>query len=753
MSNEPSASPKMKMSRRAFTRLGVLTAGVAAAGVPGFVFADRADAITGQNVLNAIPTMSFKHGAALNTTAEINKIKASIRAKQEPQYSNFQKLVTSSLASLDYTPHPVAAVSQGVSGASDVGGFALLTDSEAAYSLALTWLLTGDAVYADKAVSVLNAWSSTLVSIGGANWMLLAAWSGSSAPLAAEMLRGYAGWAAADKARYRDMLNNIYMPILNKRYGFGNREFAVINALLAIGTFNEDRAAFYQGVYHWLSYLPCYIYLTSDGPQPLVADYWVTEPTNDQYYAMHANIFPDPADSWVYQSNAHPPGFGDDQTALVNSYKSGDPTPLWNGMSATAGGWVNGACAETLRDLGHVENSVSEIFAPAELARVQGFDIYSANKTRLAAFMELQSSLRLGGTMPGGYTVVSAQGISPVYETAYNQLANVQHMSLPNTLALVQPLRQAQSYYWIKPAPPGIAATALLEQADYSGGFDTLTHGNLNGASPGQIDLALGLAATASSSQDANHGPGLATDGNPSTAWTSQPSDPQWISVDLGRLYSIDEITLDWATDNAAGYAVQLSADGTDFTSIYTTRQGHGGTVSLNHVGTGRYVRVLGTQRRSASDGYSLAGLSVSGAEVVTPNLALFRPATAAASLNSASQPGNATDGDTTTEWASPIIDNLGHPQQFAWIYVDLGSTHQINGITLLPNAVDYATHYLIQVSDDTVNWTTLYQTTAGTFYTQNVTGLSGAGRYVRMDMTGSSNAGCGLWDFQVYGI
>lgn len=755
MSSDQPPSPYM--SRRGFTRLGLITAGVAAAGLKGLTSAgpagavtDHAAAVTGQAGLDRIPTMTFRHGAGVNTSAEIQTIKARIQSRHEPQYSNYQKLVTGGLTSLSYAPRPVPHVSEGIAGAAAVGANELITDSTAAYALALTWKVTGDDAYADKVVEILNAWSSTLVDFNGGNWMLVAAWSASVHPLAAEIIRDYSGWAAADKQRYRDMLNNILMPVLNKRYAFGNREFTVCNALVAIGVFNEDRAAFYQGVYHLLSYLPCYIYLTTDGSRPLVADWWVTEPTDDQYYAMHADIFPDPADSWVYKSNAHPPGYGDDQTAMLNSYNKNDPTPLWYGMSATNGGWINGACSETLRDLGHVELALAQIFATAEFARVQGIDLYADNATRLATFTELAASLRLGDPCPGGYTVNTSSPLSPVYEFGYDHLVNRLHLSLPNAEAVIQRgVRRAQSYYWLKPGPAGIASTGIFAQgyAGYSCGLETLTHGNLNGPSPAPWNLAFGRPAAASSAQDASHAAGNATDGDTTTAWASQAGDPQWISVDLGRPHDIDAVTLTWNSAHAKAYAIQVSADGTAWTTIRSISNAHGGVERLTKLsGTGRYVRLYGT-RQATADGYSLAEFQVYGRQHDTPNLAQYRPCTASSTLDGTTPAANLTNGDITTRWASA-------PGGTPWVYVDLGTTRRVTGVILEPTSSGFPTDYTLQVSGDAATWTDIYRTSTGTAASQILFGLSAAGRYVRVSAAAVSPAGgpLSLQDLQVYG-
>jgi hypothetical protein len=101
-------------------------------------------------------------------------------------------------------------------------------------------------------------------------------------------------------------------------------------------------------------------------------------------------------------------------------------------------------------------------------------------------------------------------------------------------------------------------------------------------------------------------------------------------------------------------------------------------------------------------------------------------------------------DGNLSTRWSSVFSD----PQ---WIYVDLGSTHSITGITLNWETA-YGKAYSIQVSNDAVSWTTIYSTTTGTGRTENLA-LSGSGRYVRMYGTKRGTGwGYSLWEFQVFG-
>lgn len=85
-------------------------------------------------------------------------------------------------------------------------------------------------------------------------------------------------------------------------------------------------------------------------------------------------------------------------------------------------------------------------------------------------------------------------------------------------------------------------------------------------------------------------------------------------------------------------------------------------------------------------------------------------------------------------------------------IYVDLGAQYNISEV-VLDWETAYASAYQIQVSNDAVNWTTVYSTTTGTGGVDTIGGLSAVGRYVRMYGTQRGTAwGYSLWEFSVYG-
>jgi hypothetical protein len=133
-------------------------------------------------------------------------------------------------------------------------------------------------------------------------------------------------------------------------------------------------------------------------------------------------------------------------------------------------------------------------------------------------------------------------------------------------------------------------------------------------------------------------------------------------------------------------------------------------------------------------------------------NRALKRPVVASSgeiingASTSASNPALAVDGDMGTRWSSAWSDNQ-------WIYVDLGQKFNIRRVVLAWETA-YGKVYRIEVSDDTLAWTQIYFNTNSSGGTEDLTNLSGAGRYVRMyGVARATQWGFSLWEFQVYGL
>jgi hypothetical protein len=203
------------------------------------------------------------------------------------------------------------------------------------------------------------------------------------------------------------------------------------------------------------------------------------------------------------------------------------------------------------------------------------------------------------------------------------------------------------------------------------------------------------------------------------------------------------QVALNWSVSaGATNYNVKSSTTngGPYLTIASPTTPGYTNTGLIN--GTTCYYVVSAVN----ASGESSNSVQVSATPAVpSANLALHQVATVS-SVENAGTPGtNAVDGNPGTRWSSMFSD----PQ---WIYVDLQATYNITRVRLNWEAA-YGKSYQIQVSADAANWTAIYSTNAGAGGIEDLTGLSGTGRYVRMYGTVRSGVyGYSLWEFEIYG-
>lgn len=134
---------------------------------------------------------------------------------------------------------------------------------------------------------------------------------------------------------------------------------------------------------------------------------------------------------------------------------------------------------------------------------------------------------------------------------------------------------------------------------------------------------------------------------------------------------------------------------------------------------------------------------------VIDPNapklLSKDKPAEVSSVENETYSASNVTDGDTNSRWSSQFND----PQ---WIYIDLEESRLIEAVRLVWEAA-YGKEYKIQISDDALNWKTVYSTGNGIGRTEEITNLNTKGRYVRLYGTiRGTEWGYSLWEFKVFG-
>ncbi len=337
----------------------------------------------------------FKHPGLLNSKAELDFIKAEIKAGAEPWASSFDRLKKSGYGNLNWTPHPLALVDANGNDASIEN-----EDAKAAYAQALLWYITDDDAHAIKSAEILDAWSGQLTSHASTNHQnaVVAAWCGSVFPLAAELLRSsYPQWTTNETKHFSAMLNRAFLPLVfpgNAAIN-GNWELAMSDALMCIGVFNEDAAIFNRGVFLWRKRVPAYFYLTTDGPTPI------------RPYGT-ATLDSDPA---IYN--------------------------YWYKPSQ----YFDGLCQETRRDYGHhMQIGLASAINGAEIAYHQDLDLYSENERRLITAMEFQAGPLMGKPVPSalfpdGFT---ASDVLPTWEIAYNHFHNRKGFALPLTEALIR---------------------------------------------------------------------------------------------------------------------------------------------------------------------------------------------------------------------------------------------------------------------------------------------------------------------------
>jgi hypothetical protein len=191
---------------------------------------------------------AFVHPGILHTKEDMLRMRENVAAGKEPWLSGFEALKN----------HPQSSSSYAVKGGfKEVGRKPGIKSSEhesdanAAYQNAMMWVITGDKAHAEKAIEILNAWSSKLKKISGRDAILAAGISGVKFAAAAEVLRHTnSGWSPLDIARAERMFQKVYYPVCEDMADFanGNWALAALQTVMAIAVFTDDRDMFDDAV-------------------------------------------------------------------------------------------------------------------------------------------------------------------------------------------------------------------------------------------------------------------------------------------------------------------------------------------------------------------------------------------------------------------------------------------------------------------------------------------------------------------------
>jgi len=344
---------------------------------------------------------TFNHIGAIESTEELAFVKDKIANNEEPWSSAINDLMS-------WTgPGVLGNVGTGENGPRDL--------CKTAYANALAWHYTGNTLYADYAVDILNAWSNfTGYNVQPASQSLLVGgWIGSLLGPTAELMREYPGWTSAEQAALKTMFTNSFYPVVDLMSTWnGNVDLTQIEAMLAIATFNEDVDEFNKGLLRLELRNPAYYYLSTD-----------------------------PAASRNY---------------------GGSSEASW-GSGSTVTLWVNGLTQETCRDNGHhAQFAMAATLAAAEIAWHQGVDVYTAEQERYVAVLELMAKQLETGNMQGTCADNVTNGDRyNTFEIGYNHYHNRMGIDMPAT----------ESYL-----ATGVSRNA---ESSWNIFYETLTHADL----------------------------------------------------------------------------------------------------------------------------------------------------------------------------------------------------------------------------------------------------------------------------------
>ncbi|HLP76885.1 MAG TPA: alginate lyase family protein, partial [Candidatus Paceibacterota bacterium] len=376
------------------------------------------------------------HPGALSTQADLDRMAAKVAAGEQPWKGSWDILVGNQGF---YMGGPEAVPTVFVD--SGNGGntyMSLARDSHRAYQAALRYHGSGDTNYANQAIRIMNAWSTTHTNWdGNSNVLLRMGLYGYPFACAAELMRGYSGWAPADFAAFQQYMrtqfypgNSAWLAGQNNSHYWANWTLANMCSMLAIGVLCDDQAI-------------------------------VNEALNHFYNGVHTGGI----ENSVYY--VHPDGLGQ-----------------WQ---------------ESGRDQGHAQIGPQLIGVFCEIAWNQGYDLYGYLNNRVLAGVEYISKYNTGhavpfaayvnsdyATWPNVYRfyqkeVAGPGGVSrPGWDLIYNHYVNRMGIAAPYTAKYAEATR-----------PEGGGSNYGGNSGGFDGlGFTTLTHSRdpiASGAVPSRL--------------------------------------------------------------------------------------------------------------------------------------------------------------------------------------------------------------------------------------------------------------------------
>ena len=191
---------------------------------------------------------NFTHPGCLSTTNDFARMAAKVQAGAHPWIDSWNTLTNNSHAQTSYTPSPVPILQRGNGGGACLVNDTYpnaMNDAAAAYQLSLRWQITGNNAYANAATNILNQWATVCTNLCGDPNIALLSLYGYQFACAAENLRTYTNWSAADFGKFQAWMTNNWYPLANSfisghfgqcaTYQWANWDLCSMDTILAIG--------------------------------------------------------------------------------------------------------------------------------------------------------------------------------------------------------------------------------------------------------------------------------------------------------------------------------------------------------------------------------------------------------------------------------------------------------------------------------------------------------------------------------------
>ncbi|MCK5160720.1 MAG: discoidin domain-containing protein [Candidatus Aureabacteria bacterium] len=204
------------------------------------------------------------------------------------------------------------------------------------------------------------------------------------------------------------------------------------------------------------------------------------------------------------------------------------------------------------------------------------------------------------------------------------------------------------------------------------------------------------VEAKASSFEDSQHKAACAVDGNTETLWKSKSSELEWLEIGLDKPRTLTGLRLHWGKTYAKQYDILVSEDKKKWHVVYTALDSDGVVDDIYFEKIKAGFLKVSAKKRSLPYGYELYEVSIKEADegVLTQ------------ASSSSGDAENITDGRMDTVWQS-------NQENKQWLEINFQTQKEIAGLFIYWGE-NYAQSYDVALSDDGIDWFTVYTQTKG---------------------------------------